>query len=73
MLSYHLDIATVDHIEGHGVEDKGVEDPAEDLAVPDPLVEVLLGNFLQQIGDVVKGLVFQLDISLLVRLSKHFY
>ncbi len=67
MLSSYLDISTVDHVEGHGVEDEGIEDPAEDLPVPDPLVEVLLGNFLQQIGDVVKGLVFQLDISLLVK------
>ena len=63
----YFNVFAVDHVEGHGVEDESVEDLAEDLAVPDPLVEVLFRNFLQQVDDVVKSLVFQLNISLSVK------
>ena len=60
----HFDVSAVDHVEGNGVEDELVEDPAEDLAVADPLVEVLLGGLLQQVGDPVQRLVLELDIAL---------
>ena len=63
----YFNVFAVDHVKGHGVEDESVEDLAEDLAVPDPLVEVLFRDFLQQVDDVVKSLVFQLNISLSVK------
>ena len=64
-LSY-FDISTIDHVEGHGVEDEGVEHLAEDLAVPDPLVEVFLRHLLQQVGNELESLVLQLHIPLFV-------
>jgi hypothetical protein len=62
----YFDISTIDHVERHGVEDEGVEDLAKDLAVPDPLVEVLLRHLLQQVGDELESLVLQLNIPLFV-------
>ena len=60
----HFDVSAVDHVEGDRVEDELVKDPAEDLAVADPLVEVLLGGLLEQVGDPMQGLVLELDIAL---------
>jgi hypothetical protein len=59
-----LDIFAVDGIEWDRVEDESVEDFAKDLPVADPLIEILLWNFLKKIGDPLKSFVLELDVSL---------
>ena len=60
----HFNVFAVDHVERDGVEDERVEDLAQDLAVFDPLVKVLLWHLLEEVGDPVEGFVLQLDVAL---------
>ena len=60
----YLNIPAINNVKGHRVEDKSIEDFAQDFSISDPLIKIFLGNFLQQVGDPLQGLVLQLHIAL---------